>query len=93
MGSRTTGVVATELYRDLVCIESDREYIELAEQRIDTVLPDNCDSSVFEVRDLKCTKRRASFAVLLENGLVQAWQNVNFRRDWTKWLLLNQMLN
>ena len=80
MGSGTTGVVATRLHRDWIGIESNRKYIEVAEQRIDAVVPENYDSNTFEVRDLKYRNRRVSFAVLLESGLVQAGQNMYFQK-------------
>ena len=84
MGSGTTGVVAKRLHRDWFGIESNCKYIELAEQRIDAVVPENYDSNTFEVRDLKYRKRRVSFAVLLENGLVQAGQNMYFQKRYDK---------
>ena len=81
MGSGTTGVVATRLHRDWLGIESDSKYIQMAQHRIDAVRPENYDPDILEVRDLKNRRGRVSFAVLLENGLVQAGQNMYFQRN------------
>ncbi len=84
MGSGTTGVVAKRLHRDWLGIESDKKYIHMAQKRIEAVQPEDYNSDVFDVRDLKKKRNRISFATLVENGLLGAGQKIYFQKNTNK---------
>ena len=80
-GSGTTGAVAKKLYRHWIGIERQEAYIEIARQRIAAITPTEYNREVFDVRDKRRLAERMPFARLLENGLLQAGQSLNFRQD------------
>jgi modification methylase len=76
-GSGTTGVVAKRLKRDWIGIERDPDYIRLARQRIDDTPAGSGEDSLYESSS-KRGRSRIPFGSLIENGLIQAGQNLYF---------------
>ncbi|MEE9618239.1 MAG: DNA methyltransferase, partial [Anaerolineae bacterium] len=83
-GSGTTGAVAKRLHRHWIGIEREGKYIEIAHERLDSVVPESFDEPTFDVRDKKRLQPRLPFSSLLENGLLKPGQVLFFRRDRTK---------
>jgi len=79
LGSGTTAAVAKKLHRHWIGIEREEEYIEVAQRRIDAVIPQPFDEQTFNVRDKRRNRARIPFSRLLENGLLEAWQILYFR--------------
>ena len=69
-GSGTTGAVAKRLGRHYLGIERDPAYVEVAQARIDAVVP--LAEPLLVVGPSKRSEPRIPFAALLEAGLVQA---------------------
>ncbi len=69
-GSGTTGAVAKRLGRHYLGIERDPAYVEVAQARIDAVVP--LAEPLLAVGPSKRSEPRIPFAALLEAGLVQA---------------------
>jgi DNA modification methylase len=80
-GSGTTGAVAKRLHRNWIGIERETKYINAAQKRIDSIQPEKFDAQAFEVRSKRQSAPRVQFAVLLENGLLQAGQKLLFEKD------------
>ncbi|MEW5871099.1 MAG: site-specific DNA-methyltransferase [Chloroflexota bacterium] len=80
-GSGTTGAVAKNLHRHWIGIEQDRDYIEIARERIQAVQPLPLDEALFEVRGQRRLQPRLPFGSLLENGLLQPGQELYYRGD------------
>lgn len=80
-GSGTTGAVAKKLHRKWIGIELDPTYIEIAQKRIDSIVPEMFSDQVFDVRDKKRREPRLPFASLLENGLLKPGQELYFQHD------------
>jgi len=83
-GSGTTGAVAKKLHRHWIGIEKDAGYIEIAQQRIDAIVPEIFAETLFDVRDKKRLEPRVPFGNLLEAGLLQPGQTLYFRKDRSK---------
>jgi site-specific DNA-methyltransferase (adenine-specific) len=79
-GSGTTGTVAKKLHRRWLGIEREAAYIDIARQRIDSVVPEPFDEAVFDVRDKKRLAARIPFTALLEAGLLQPGQRLYFQQ-------------
>lgn len=80
-GSGTTGVVAKKLHRHWIGIEREETYVRIAQERLDSVIPESFDKSTFDVRDRRRLAPRVPFASLLENDLLQPGQDLYFRQD------------
>ncbi len=80
-GSGTTGAVAKKLHRRWIGIERELSYVQVAQQRIDAIIPAPFDAAVFDVRDQKRVQPRIAFGSLLEHGLLVPGQTVYFRRN------------
>ena len=80
-GSGTTGAVAKKLHRHWIGIEREPRYVEIAQQRIDSVAPTLFDDAVFDVRDKKRLQPRIAFGTLLEQSLLLPGQMLYFRKD------------
>ncbi len=80
-GTGTTGAVAKRLHRHWIGIEQEPKYIQIARERIATVLPESFDREVFDVRDRRRRERRVPFAQLLELGLLDPGTTLYFGRD------------
>lgn len=83
-GSGTTGAVAKKLHRYWIGIERDKDYIKLAQNRIDNVSTESFSGAIFDVRNKKRLEVRIPFGNLLENGLLVPGQRLYFQRDRTK---------
>jgi len=80
-GSGTTGAVAKKLHRHWIGIEKDENYIKIAKERIDSVVPDLFGDQFFEVQDNKRLEPRIPFGNLLEVGLLKPGQQLYFQKD------------
>ena len=78
-GSGTTGVVAKKLHRNWIGIEQDKEYFELARQRIDATPAGEYSEDAF-ISPSKRQRPRVSFGTLLQNGYVQVGQELYFNK-------------
>ena len=83
-GSGTTGAIAKRLHRNWIGIERDEDYIKLAQNRLDNVVPELFVENVFDVHDRKRLEPRIPFGSLLENGLVSPGQRLYFQRNRSK---------
>jgi len=83
-GSGTTGAVAKKLHRRWIGIEKEGIYIQIAQKRIDSVVPELFNQDVFDVRDKKRLQSRLPFSALIENGLLQPGQKLFFRKNLSK---------
>jgi site-specific DNA-methyltransferase (adenine-specific) len=83
-GSGTTGAVAKKLHRSWIGIELEPTYIEIAQKRLDSVIPEMFSDQIFDVRDKKRLEPRIPFATLLENGLLNPGQVLYFQSDRSK---------
>jgi len=77
-GSGTTGAVAKKLHRNWIGIERDDLYIQVAQQRIDSI-QETMFSGDFYVIDRKRAEPRIPFGNLLENGLLTVSQTIYFK--------------
>lgn len=80
-GTGTTGAVAKKLHRRWIGIERHSEYIELAQARINAIVPEELEETTFDVRDRRRHAPRIPFSILLENGSLIAGQKLFFRKD------------
>jgi site-specific DNA-methyltransferase (adenine-specific) len=76
-GSGTTGAVAKKLHRNWIGIERDETYIQVAQQRIDSIPDTEIPDDVFIVNRKKA-ELRIPFGALLENSLLNAGQTIYF---------------
>lgn len=83
-GSGTTGAVAKRLHRQWIGIEKVEQYIKIAQERIDKVVPAEFSNEVFDVSDKKRQAPRIPFGNLLEHGLILPGQVLYFQNDLTK---------
>ncbi len=74
-GSGTTGAVAKRLKRKFIGIELEPLYIEIAQQRIDSIPEPLFEDEVFETRS-KREQPRVGFSELIEIGYIQPGQNL-----------------
>ena len=83
-GSGTTGAVAKRLHRHWIGIEKEEHYINIAQARIDQVVPELFIQEVLDVSDKKRQEPRIPFGSLLENGLLTPGQALFFQNDRAK---------
>lgn len=76
-GTGTTGAVAKKLGRNWIGIERVKQYIALAQKRIDAV--GRADEDAINVEKQK--QARIPFGALIENGLLQPGQNLYFAKN------------
>lgn len=69
-GTGTTGAVAKKLHRHWIGIERDPDYVQVAQERLDGIVPPPFDEVMFASRN-KRTAPRIPFGKLLEMGLLQ----------------------
>jgi len=79
-GSGTTGAVAKKLGRNWIGIEKDKNYIKIAQKRIDAVKP--VDISLIKVEKEK--EPRIPFGSLIECGLLEIGQKLYFEKKGNK---------
>jgi len=80
-GSGTTGAVAKKLHRNWIGIEREPGYIQIAQQRIDTIAPELLDSTIFNVPESRSSQPRLPFGSLLELGFLRPGQELYFNRN------------
>ena len=73
-GTGTTGAVARRLGRRWIGIEREKEYIKVAQRRIDSALPLD-ESALLTVID-KRDQPRVAFGTLVENGMIAPGTNL-----------------
>jgi DNA modification methylase len=78
-GTGTTGAVAKKLHRHWIGIEQDQRYVEVANERIEAVIPGAYSEEVFAGPKRK--RRRVPFGLLVEAGLVSPGQTLFFTKD------------
>jgi modification methylase len=76
-GTGTTGAVARILHRRWIGIEREPVYVDLARERIASVVPSLFDDDVYAF-DAQRKLPRIPFGALLENGLLQPGQMLYF---------------
>lgn len=81
LGSGTTAVVAKKLHRHWLGIEMDPNYIRIAWQRIEQVMPEPFDEQTFAVEDARRLVPRVEFSRLLEVDLIQPGKRLYFQAD------------
>jgi modification methylase len=80
-GTGTTGAVAKRLHRNWIGIERDAGYVQIAQERIDSIQPEPYDEATFDTRDKKRTAARVPFITLLEVGLLAPGDVLYFNGD------------
>ena len=80
-GSGTTGAVAKRLHRNWIGLEREEKYIKVAQKRIDAIQPEIFDTQTFDVRSKSKSAPKVEFSLLVENGFLQAGQNLFFAKD------------
>ena len=80
-GSGTTGAVAKRLHRNWIGLEREEKYVQVAQERIDALQPEDFDPQIFDVRSKRKFAPKVAFSTLLENGLLQAGQKLFFSKD------------
>lgn len=80
-GTGTTGAVAKRLHRHWIGIEENPEYIEIASERINRIMPAELSSTIFDNRDERRQRRRIPFGMLIENGMLNPGQFLYFNGD------------
>ena len=80
-GTGTSGAVAKKLHRRWIGIERDEGYIEIAQNRIESIQPSEFDAQTFDVRDRRHKEPRVPFVNLLTQGLLIPGQRLYFKRD------------
>ena len=78
-GSGTTGAVAKKLHRHWIGIEREEKYIQVAQERINKIMPTMFADEVFDVSDKKRLAPRVDFSSLLEAGFLSPGQELYFR--------------
>ena len=79
LGSGTSAAVAKKLGRRWIGIERESDYIRLAQERIDAVVPLLPDEAVLKVAHIR--PRRMPLGQLIESGLLTPGQILYFRRE------------
>jgi site-specific DNA-methyltransferase (adenine-specific) len=80
-GSGTTGAVAKRLHRNWIGIEKEGRYVELARERLNSIVAEPYDEVAFDVRDRRSREPRVPFSHLLSYGLLRPGQRLFFRQD------------
>lgn len=78
-GTGTTGAVAKKLQRHWIGIERESKYLEVAQTRINSIIPTPFQDVLFDVNDQKRKAPRVPFGTLLERGLLQPGDQLRFR--------------
>lgn len=80
-GTGTTGAVAKRLHRNWIGIEKEKQYIDVAKKRIDTIQPEMFDTETFKVTSKAKSAPKVEFSLLVENGYLQPGQKLFFVKD------------
>jgi modification methylase len=73
--------VAKKLNRHWIGIENNAGYVELAQERLNSIQVREFDPIIFEVQDKKRHQQRIPFGNLIENGLLSPGQHLYFNGD------------
>lgn len=84
-GSGTTGAVAKKLGRRWIGIERDKNYVTVAQERIDAV--EEADPEAIQVETPK--QARVPFGALLECGYLSVGQTLYFAKNWQEAKILS----
>ena len=68
-GTGTTGAVAKKLHRHWIGIEQDQQYVDVANERIEAVIPGAYSKEIFAGSQRK--RRRVPFGLLVEAGRIE----------------------
>ncbi|HST05422.1 MAG TPA: DNA methyltransferase [Chloroflexia bacterium] len=79
-GTGTTGAVAKKLHRHWIGIERDPEYVRVAHQRIDAIIPPDAPQQIFSTLKGRASVR-IPFGRLLESGLLRPGDTLYLDRD------------
>jgi modification methylase len=79
-GSGTTGAVAKKLHRHWIGIERDKDYVIIARQRLESILPNTTSGEVFRITN-KRDSVRIPFGALLEQGIIQPGRTLYFGKQ------------
>ena len=79
-GSGTTGAVAKKLHRHWIGIERDAGYIQMAQERINSIVATPFTDEVF-ITPTRRGRPRVAFGTLLEQGLIKPGQTLYFGRS------------
>ena len=79
-GSGTTGAVAKKLHRHWIGLERNQGYIDIAQERLNSIQPELFVEDVF-IFEKKRDEPRIPFGSLLENGLLQPGQTLFFESN------------
>ena len=80
-GTGTTGAVAKKLGRNFIGIEREKDYVKIAQERIDNVVP--VEKEALSVMSKK-EEMRIPFGWLLEHGLLEAGSEIQCAKGITK---------
>jgi modification methylase len=83
-GIGTTGAVAKQLHRKWVGIESNSDYVRLAQKRLSKIQPLPYSDEIFDVRSIKRKGPRIPFGALIEAKLLIPGQILFFQGDLQK---------
>lgn len=84
-GSGTTGAVAKKLGRNFIGIERDKNYIKVAQKRIDAITPAPAEALALPE---KRNQPRVPFAALVENGLLKVGETLTYVNGKRKAIIL-----
>ncbi len=79
-GTGTTGAVAKKLYRKWIGIELEEAYVNIAQKRIDAVIPEKYSDEIFDLEDRR-QKLRIPFGALLEHGILRPGQKLYYGQN------------
>lgn len=79
-GTGTTGTVAKKLYRKWIGIELEEAYVNIAQKRIDAVIPEKYSDEIFDLKDRR-QKFRIPFGSLLEHGILRPGQKLYYGQN------------
>jgi modification methylase len=80
-GTGTTGAVAKRLHRKWIGIEQRKDYVEMAQMRIDGLQAEPYDETLFDVGDKRRREPRVPFSTLVENSFIKPGQTLYFKGD------------
>ncbi len=80
-GSGTTGKKKKKLHRQWIGIEREESYIRVAQQRLDSTIPEMFEEKIFNVSDMARLAPRVEFAALVEQGLIKPGTKLYFQKD------------
>jgi DNA modification methylase len=79
-GTGTTGAVAKKLHRHWIGIERDAQYVKVAQERIDAIVPPMFEEKLY-VTPSKRSAPRIPFGRLLEEGLLQVGDTLYLNKN------------